>query len=162
MMTTRLIRLVVLVLILGVAVAVAPSARAGGGDGSPLHALSGYGGGHFHIAPTSTIPGTFSAEMTVNIHRSAPNTTFTIWRARDPGWDQNGVCDNTNYGLWNINYRNPGEPVQFTTSPGGSGALHFHYEAPFPDGERFNVRFQFRSLDGTTVLESDCLTITVK
>ncbi|MDQ4075960.1 MAG: hypothetical protein M3220_06905 [Chloroflexota bacterium] len=155
MKRSRAFRIVaVLVLILVAATFASTTAMARAGDHSKLTAVEGYGKGLFVIAPTAAVPGTFSAEMTVNIHQAPPNTTFTVWRARDPQGDFDGVCANTNYLQW--------QDITLTTSNGGAGALHFHYEAPFPDGEQFNVRFQFRSTDGSTVLQSDCLSITVK
>lgn len=141
-------------LLLGAALAAGSPAAAGGSDQSSLTALWGQGDGHFVIAPTASVPGTFSAEMTVSIRRAAPNTTFTVWRARDPSGDFDGVCSSTNFQRW--------QDITLTTSNGGAGALRFHYWASFPDGEQFNVRFQFRSEDDQTRLQSDCLAITVR
>ena len=50
-----------------------------------------------------------------------------------------------------------------TTSAGGAGATHgeLHRGAPFVSGVRFDVRFRALGNDGT-VLESACMTVTVK
>jgi hypothetical protein len=57
----------------------------------------------------------------------------------------------------------PGNPTLITSS-GGAGALHFEVSrgAPFLDGVSFDVVFRVVDLAGNTVLQSDCLTVTVK
>ena len=51
----------------------------------------------------------------------------------------------------------------FTTSAGGAGATHFHFErgAPFVSGVQFDTAFRVIGSDGT-VLQGDCMTVTVK
>jgi hypothetical protein len=46
---------------------------------------------------------------------------------------------------------------------GGAGALHFGISrgAPFVDGVRFDVQWRLEGNDGS-ILQSDCLTVTVK
>jgi hypothetical protein len=124
---------------------------AGNGDKSWLTAIAGSGRGMFIVAPTASDQGTFAAEMNVAVHDTLPNTTFTAYRTPDRNND--GIpCNGTN----------TLPTFSFTTSAGGSGTGHFHYHAPFPYGETFHVRFEFRSSDGSTILQSECLTLTVK
>jgi hypothetical protein len=124
---------------------------AANGDKSWLTAVAGYGRGMFIVAPTAADQGTFAAEMNVAVHDTLPNATFTAYRTPDRNND--GIPCNGTTTL---------PTFSFTTSAGGSGTGHFHYHAPFPTGETFHVRFEFRSSDGSTILQSECLTLTVK
>ena len=55
------------------------------GAQSELTAVSGQGAGLVTIAPTSAAQGTFDARVTVNVHNSAPNTTFAVTRGGGDG-----------------------------------------------------------------------------
>ena len=57
----------------------------------------------------------------------------------------------------------PGDPT-LRTSGGAAGALHFEISrgAPLVDGVRFDVIWRVVDPTGNTVLESTCLTVTVK
>ena len=153
MFTNRLFMLFVAI-ILAIVSGMYPRARvlATGAVGSKLIAISGQGAGRVVVSPTSQDQGTFAAEITVNIHDTAPNTTFSIIRA--PDLNPDGFCTGS--------YIPFGESL--TTSVGGSGATHFHFErgAPLLSGVRFDVAFRAVSSDGAIVLQSDCMTVTVK
>jgi hypothetical protein len=129
----------------------ASSAFAGGVAQSELIATTGQGVGRAIVAPTAQDQGTFAAEITVNIHDAAPNTTFSIWRAPDRVPD--GICTGA--------YIPFGETL--TTSSGGAGAANFHFErgAPFVSGVEFDVAFRAIGSDGS-VLQGDCMRVTVK
>ena len=136
--------------------ALAGVAEADSGMQSRLMAKSGTGSGFVEVSPTSKDEGplTFDVQGTVNIRGAAPNTEFTVFRWVD--LTPNGDCTGT------MRLTLPGNPV-LTTSAGGAGALHFEIQrgAPFVDGVRFDVIWQAVGTDGT-ILESDCLTVTVK
>ena len=123
------------------------------GTQSELTAINGIGLGRVNISPTSADQGTFAAEITIMVHDTAPNTTFFVRRAPDLVPD--GNCTGTY--LTNVG-------VTLTTSEGGAGATHFqfHRSAPFVSGVKFDVVFQVFTGDETTVLESECMTVTVK
>ena len=57
----------------------------------------------------------------------------------------------------------PPNAPSFTTSNGGAGALHFEISrgAPLVDGVSFDVQWRLEGSDGS-VVQSDCLTVTVK
>ena len=57
----------------------------------------------------------------------------------------------------------PGDPT-LTTSAAGAGALHFNIRRGFPllEDVTFDVIWRVVDLADNTVLESDCLTVTVK
>ena len=118
----------------------------------------GSGGGMIEVSPTAhdvVGPGTFNVEGTVNVHGLAPDTGYRLLRS--PDFNPNGVCTGTAALIL------PGNPT-LTTSAGGAGALHFEVSrgAPFLDGVTFDVVFRVVDLAGNTVLQSDCLTVTVK
>jgi hypothetical protein len=127
--------------------------QAEAGTQSDLTAISGVGLGHVNISPTSQDQGTFAAEITLNVHDAAPNTTFFVRRAPDLVPD--GNC--TGPYLTNVG-------VSLTTSEDGAGATHFefHRGAPFVSGVKFDVVFQVFTADGSTILQSECMTVTVK
>ena len=142
------------VLICAISLLVAANAAlAEPGAQSELTAIAGEGSGRVIVSPTAEDHGTFAAEITINIQGAAPNTTFLVRRA--PDLNPNGICTGSFI---------PFAGKTLTTSEGGAGAAHFFFErgAPFVSGTRFNVVFQVYSDDGTTVLQSDCMTITVK
>jgi hypothetical protein len=126
-------------------------AFAPGAAGSYLIATTGHGAGHVTVTPTAQASGTFAAEITVNIHGAAPNTTFSIQRTPDLVPD--GICTG------------PLIPfgVSLTTKADGAGATSFHFErgAPFVAGVQFDVAFRVIGSDGT-VLQGDCMRVTVQ
>ena len=64
--------------------AVAPSAQLSattGTHGQPLTALLGRGAGTVNVTPTAAVDGSFSAQITVNVHGAPPNTTLYVQRA---------------------------------------------------------------------------------
>jgi len=118
----------------------------------------GSGGGMIGISPTAhDVVGadTFDGQGTVNVHGLAPDTGYKLLRWVD--LDPDGVCTGT------MALSLPGDPT-LTTSNGGAGALHFQISrgAPFVDGVRYDVIARVVDLAGHTVLQSDCLTATVK
>jgi len=127
------------------------SAFASGVAQSELIATTGQGAGRAIVSPTAADQGTFAAEITVNIHDAAPNTTFILVRAPDRVPD--GICTGA--------YLPFGETL--TTSDGGAGATHFFFErgAPFVSGTQFDVTFRAIGSDGT-ILQGDCMTVTIK
>jgi hypothetical protein len=129
----------------------ASSASADGVAQSELTASTGQGAGRAIVSPTAQDQGTFAAEITVNIHDAQPNTTFSVQRA--PDFVPDGSCTGS--------YRPFGETL--TTSSGGAGATHFHFErgAPLVSGVQFDVVFQAIGSDGT-VLQGECMTVTIK
>jgi hypothetical protein len=81
--------------LLGVAAAAAPAAGASADPGahSKLTAITGQGAGMVEVAPTAhdvVGPDTFDVPGTVNVHRAAPNATFTVLRRVDLNPD--GAC----------------------------------------------------------------------
>jgi hypothetical protein len=144
----------------GLAVAALPAgASADPGTHSTLTAIAGHGVGIVEVAPTAhdvVGPDTFDVPGTVNVHHAAPNTTFTVLRRVDLNPD--GVCTGATW----LMLPPPNEQT-LTTSNGGAGALHFEISrgAPFVDGVGFDVQWRLEGNDGS-ILQSDCLTITVK
>jgi hypothetical protein len=120
---------------------------------SKLAAIVGRGTGMVIVAPTAKDDGTFSAEITINVQGAAPNTTFLVQRA--PDLIPNGVCTGTY--LKNVG-------ITLTTDSAGSGATHFFFErgVPFVSGVQFDVVFQVYTADFSTILQSQCMTVTVK
>jgi hypothetical protein len=120
---------------------------------SKLTAIVGQGTGTVIVAPTAKDGGTFSAEITINVNGAPPNTTFFVQRA--PDLVANGICTGTYI-------KNVG--VTLTTDSSGAGATHFFFErgAPFVSGVQFDVVFQVYTADLSTILQSECMTVTVK
>lgn len=119
---------------------------------------SGSGGGMLGITPTAhDVAGadTFDGQGTINVHGLAPETGYKVLRWVD--LDPDGVCTGTTA------LSLPGDPT-LTTSNGGAGAMHFQISrgAPFADGTRYDIIARVVDLAGNTVLQSDCLTATVK
>ncbi len=134
-------------------------ARAEPGLESTLTAISGQGTGHVDVSPTAAGQGAeFIAQGTASVHDGLPKTTFRVQRAVD-FTPNDGVCTIA-----------PSPPAGWitlttlTTSEAGAGAAHFVREAPEPGppGFQFDVIFRVISEDGTQVLMSDCMTVTVK
>jgi hypothetical protein len=140
-------------------VAIAATAHAQPGTHSHLTAIAGQGAGIVEVAPTAhdvAGPGTFDVQGTVNVHQAAANTTFTVLRRVD--FTPDGVCTGA---VWMM--LPPPNKQTLTTSNGGARALHFEITrgAPLFDGVRFDVQWRLEGSDGS-VLQSDCLTVTVR
>jgi hypothetical protein len=141
------------------AAAFATSAYADPGTHSGLTAIAGQGTGIVEVAPTAADvagPGTFDVQGTVNVHGAARGAVFTVLRRVD--FNPDGVCTGP---MW---LSLPGSPPPvLTASAGGAGALHFEITrgAPLLDGVQFDVQWRLVGSDGS-ILESDCLTVTVK
>jgi hypothetical protein len=140
------------------AAVLAATASADPGTRSRLTAVSGQGSGMVKVSPTAhdvVGPDTFDVQGTINVRGLAPDTGYKVlrWVDRDP----DGACTGP------APLMLAGDPT-LTTSAGGAGALHFEISrgAPFVDGVTFNVLWRVVDLAGATVLESDCLTVTVK
>jgi hypothetical protein len=73
------------------------------------------------VSPTSAKVDNFVAQVKVDIHNSAPNTTFTVTRAVDA--PANGICTSTSFGT----------VATLTTSAGGAGAVEFERTGPLLD-----------------------------
>jgi hypothetical protein len=135
------------------------AAQAEPGTQSKLTAISGQGAGFVSLSPTSQDQGNLFVEDEVNIHDALPDTTFTVQRAVDfaPADVANGVCTIA-----------PGPPLGWlteatlTTSSGGAGSVHISGPRPPLSGTRFDIIVRVKSEDGTQVLTSDCMTVTVK
>jgi hypothetical protein len=126
------------------ALVAAPAAQADPtGAMSVLTAVTGQGTGLFILSPTSSGQGSFVAQVKLNIHGAAPNTTFSFTRSIDRPAD--GVCS-TDFGAVGT----------LTTSPGGTAAM----EVTPMDGPTvpFDLSIRLLGADGT-VLQSRCMTI---
>jgi predicted secreted Zn-dependent protease len=152
-------RLVLLVALATLMVGAASVAQAEPGLQSKLTAISGQGTGHVEVSPTAQGQGAvFVAEGAAAVHGALPNTTFIVQRAID-FTPNDGVCT--------IAAAPPAGWITLTTlttSEGGAGAAHFERAAPPPGpaGFQFDIVFRVMSTDGTQVLMSDCMTVTVK
>ena len=140
------------------AAVLAATASADPGTRSRLSAVSGQGSGMVKVSPTAhdvVGPGTFDVQGTINVHGLAPDTGYKVLRWVD--FNPDGNCTGT------TPLSLPGDPT-LTTSAGGAGALHFEITrgAPLTDGVTFDVIWRVVDAAGNTVLESDCLTVTVK
>jgi hypothetical protein len=147
------------VLLALVAAVSATGASADPGTHSRLTAIAGHGAGRVELAPTAhdvVALGTFDVQGTVNVHDAAAGTTFNVLRRVD--FNPDGACTG---GTW-VTLPPPNAP-SFTTSNGGAGALHFEISrgAPLVDGVSFDVQWRLEGSDGS-VVQSDCLTVTVK
>ena len=117
------------------------------GAQSELTAATGQGTGRVIVSPTSAGQGTFDAQVKVNIHNAAPNTTFTVTRAVDSPAD--GSCTSTDFVT----------VATLTTSAGGAGAVEF--ERSGGPTTSFDLFLRVIGDDGT-ILESGCMVITPK
>ena len=145
--TRGLWRLIVTLFAACAAMAVIPVAQADPtGAQSELTAVTGQGVGKVIVSPTSADVDNFVAQVKVNIHKAAPNTTFTITRAVDAPAD--GVCTSTSFGT----------VATLTTSAGGAGAVEFEWTGPLLN---FDLFIRVIGDDGT-VLESRCMVIVGK
>jgi hypothetical protein len=117
------------------------------GAQSDLIAVTGQGAGTIAVSPTAADGhGSFVARVTVNIHQTTPDTTFTVTRAADPVPD--GICTSTAFGA----------VATLQTSAGGAGAVEFERTGPLL---QFDLLVRVVGDDGT-VLQSNCMTITAK
>jgi hypothetical protein len=137
----------------------ATGASADPGTQSELTAIAGQGLGRVELAPTAqdvVAPDTFDVQGTVNIRHAAAGTAFTVLRRVD--FIPDGVCTGETWAMLP-----PPNEQALTTSSGGGGALHFEISrgAPLTDGVIFDVQWRLEGTDGS-ILESDCLTVTVK
>jgi hypothetical protein len=149
MSRTALLRRLAVVGLLAAAGAVSTSAAHADptGDKSDLTAVTGQGVGQIIVSPTAALGhGTFDARVTVEIHQTTPDTTFTVTRAADPTPD--GVCTSTVFGT----------VATLQTSSGGAGAVEFERTGPLLV---FDLLVRVVGDDGT-VLQSECMTITAK
>lgn len=139
--------LAIAMLAAGVGMAASSAARAEPtGAQSELTAVTGQGVGKVIVSSTSADIANFVAQVVVNIHDAAPNTTFTITRAVDA--PANGVCTSTSFGT----------VATLRTSAGGAGAVEFERTGPLLNFDLF-----IRVIgDEGTVLESQCMTIVGK
>lgn len=149
MIRTRGLRRLVVALFATCAVMAAiPAAQADPtGAQSQLTAVTGQGTGKVVVSPTSAGQGIFEAQVKVNIHDAAPNTTFTVTRAVDLPAD--GTCTSTDFVT----------VATLTTSAGGAGAVEF--ERSGGPTTSFDLFLRVIGDDGT-VLESKCMIILVK
>jgi hypothetical protein len=134
-----------------------------GTHGHPLTAIVGNGTGLVNISPDASQEG-FSTQLVVSVHGTAPNANFLLTRSVD--LEPDGVCTGTVFTP--LPLPNPGPLVMLRTSPAGAGAQHASFAftppppAPFEDGKQFDLHWEIRTEDSTTVLRSDCITVTVK
>jgi hypothetical protein len=142
--------------LLGAALVTA-SASADPGARSQLTPVAGQGTGLIEIAPTARNEGsnTFDLQGTVTVRRLAPKTGYKVLRWVD--FVPDGNCTST------TPLSLPGDPT-LTTSARGAGALHFEIRrgAPLLEDVTFDVIWRVVDLAGNAVLQSDCLTVTVK
>ena len=144
--------------------------------GQQLTAVRGTGSGIVNVTPTAAVDGSFSAQITVNVHGAPPNTTFYVQRAPEIGRANgaDGICQRA-AGLppWGppapnfVTFPMPaaGPLVTLQTSAGGSGATHIDFAAAtIGDGTVFDV--MFRLVDDltspTNELRTGCFTVTVR
>jgi hypothetical protein len=140
------------------AAAAASAASADPGTQSPLKPVAGQGSGLVEIAPTAhnvAGPASFDVQGTITVQGLTPNAGYKVVRWVD--FNPDGQCT----GMTPLFL--PGNPI-LTTSAGGAGALHFEISrgAPLLDGVGFDVIWRVLDSADNTVLESNCLTVTVK
>jgi Cu/Zn superoxide dismutase len=161
---------------------VAAPVQADGTHGRRLSAVTGQGAGTVNVTLTGGAVG-FSAQITVNVHATAPNAVFYIQRAPEVGrpLGNDGICQRAN-GLWpweqpnsagfpaapafvTFPRPNAGDLKTLTTDADGEGSAHFAFDLPMlADGTVFDV--EFRLVDDlaapTTDLRTGCFTVTVR
>lgn len=146
LMKHRIVLVVSTMLVLGTLF----SQTAQAGSGAASSPLSGDGSGRIAVALTREDQGTLVAQITANVHKASPNTTYSVQRALDPTAD--GTCDSL--GPFE-------EQGTLDTNKAGAGATHIEVHSPAPSGATFDVLFQLVGDDGS-VLVSECMTLTVK
>ena len=157
-------------------------AQAAGTHGLQLVAVRGQGAGTVNVTATAAADG-FSAEITVNVHGTLPNTSFFVQRAPEVGrpLGDDGICQRAS-GLWPweqpnslgfppapafVTFPRPlaGDLTTLTTDADGAGSAHLGFDLPaVADDTRFDV--EFRIVDSltsaTTDLRSGCFTVSVR
>jgi hypothetical protein len=144
--------------------------------GQELTAVAGVGSGNVNVTPTAAADGSFSAQISVNVHGAPPNTTFFVQRAPEIGRPNSadGVCQRAaGAAPWGppapnfVTFPLPaaGPLVTMRTSEGGAGSVHIDFGAvTILDGTQFDV--MFRLVDDLTSpvndLRTRCFTVTVK
>jgi hypothetical protein len=144
--------------------------------GQTLTAVLGVGSGTVNVTPTAAVDGSFSAQITVNVHDAPPNTTFYVQRAPEIGRPKSadGICQRAaGEPPWGpptpnfVTFPRPaaGPLVVLQTSDGGAGSVHIDFAVPtIVDGTVFDV--MFRLVDSLTTpsneLRTGCFTVTVK
>jgi hypothetical protein len=147
-----------------------------------LSAVVGQGSGTAEVRFSSADVG-LSAEITVNIHGTVPNTVFYLQRAPEIGrpLGSDGICQRA-LGLWPWEQPNsagfpaapvwvalprplPGDLKTLTTDADGSGSAHLSLKIPtIADGTTFDL--VFRVSDSLTApandLRTGCFTVTAK
>lgn len=129
----------------------------------PLTAVVGQGTGHVNISPEASQEG-FSVEVQVSVRWTEPNAEFLLTRSVD--FQPDGVCTGTTFTP--LPLPNPGPLELLETSPAGAGAKHASFAftppppAPFEDGKQFDVHWEIRTTNRSTVLRSSCITVTVR
>jgi hypothetical protein len=144
--------------------------------GQQLTAVLGSGSGTVNVTPTAAVDGSFSAQITVNVHGAPPNTTFYVQRAPEIGRANgaDGICQRAaGQAPWGppaanfVTFPMPGTGPLATlqTSAGGSGATHIDFAAAtIADGTVFDVMFRLvdNLTNPTNELRTGCFTVTVK
>lgn len=144
--------------------------------GQELTAVVGVGSGIVNVSTTAAADGSFSAQITVNVHGAPPNTTFFVQRSPEIGRPNSadGICQRAaGEAPWGppapdfLTFPLPAtDPlVTLQTSAGGSGTVHIPFAAPtILDGTAFDV--MFRLVDDLTSpandLRTGCFTVSVK
>jgi hypothetical protein len=144
--------------------------------GQLLTAVLGTGSGIVNVTPTAAVDGSFSAQIAVNVHGAAPNTTFYVERAPEIGRPNSadGVCQRA-AGLppWGppapnfVTFPRPaaGPLVTLETSNRGAGAVRIDFAAlAIADETQFDVMFRLvdSPTNPTKELRTGCFTVTVK
>ena len=156
--------------------ALSSSSSISGTHGQPLMPVRGAGYGIVNVTPTAAVEGSFSAQITVNVHGAPPNTTFYVQRAPEVGRPNNadGICQRAaGEAPWGqpapnfVTFPLPatGPLVVLQTSDGGAGSVHIDFTAPtIIDGTAFDV--MFRLVDNLTSpsneLRTGCFTVSVE
>ena len=132
------------------------SAQAAKGTQSDLTAVEGHGSGYVVISATAAggvnqTPPALNAQVEIVIHDASPNTTFTVQR----------IVATAGSGC-NEDLSDPLVLGTIDTSDGGAGTLHFvRYSPGDQRGDQFDIFLQALGSDGT-LLQSSCMTVTVK
>jgi hypothetical protein len=156
-LVTRRMRLVMLLtaIVSLLAAADATTALAEPGTNGPLRPVTGEGSGFVAVSPTSQDRPGFHVQVEISVHNLAPMTTYYV--ERTPDLVPDGDCAGT---TWI-------PTAEITTSAGGAGAVHVEKtpaDLPpiFQSGLRFDIQFRVRNQDSSTMLVTDCLTVTAK
>ena len=154
----------------------APQGVPSGTHGQQLTAVLGTGSGMVNVTPTAAVDGSFSAQITVNVHDAPPNTTFYVQRAPEIGRPNSadGICQRAaGEAPWGppapnfVTFPLPsaGPLLTLQTSDGGAGSAHIGFTSPtIPDGTVFDVMFRLVDdlANPSNELRTGCFTVTVK